>query len=246
MSRYCKDYTNMQCGIWNVIERDYNPTSKSHETFWLCECQRCGNVSSVRKSDLDRNPRSCNNCKGFVISQELEKRGYSVHPVNIGEKFGLLEIIKQPYTKNNKIYCPCRCECGKELDVRKDHLLGLSHSRTISCGCSQKSAGELKVKSILENHNVIFKEQFIIPELSKYMKFDFAIFDSQNNLIQLIEYNGEQHYKPIEKWGGEEQFIIQQERDMRKKEYCKNHNIPLVIIPYWEFDNISIKSLIQN
>lgn len=43
-----------------ILERDKNPKSKSHETFWLCECQNCGAI----KTDLDKNPRSCNNCKG--------------------------------------------------------------------------------------------------------------------------------------------------------------------------------------
>ena len=51
-------------GCWKVLERDKNPKSKSHETFWLCECQNCGAIKSVRKTDLDKNPRSCNNCKG--------------------------------------------------------------------------------------------------------------------------------------------------------------------------------------
>lgn len=59
-----KDYTNQIHGCWKVLERDKNPKSKSHETFWLCECQNCGAIKSVRKTDLDKNPRSCNNCKG--------------------------------------------------------------------------------------------------------------------------------------------------------------------------------------
>lgn len=30
-----KDYTGKICGCWKVIERDYHPKSKSHETFWF-------------------------------------------------------------------------------------------------------------------------------------------------------------------------------------------------------------------
>ena len=32
----------------------------------------------------------------------------------------------------------------------------------------------------------------------------------------LIEYNGEQHYRPIDYFGGEKQFEIQQEHDRRR------------------------------
>lgn len=34
MGRRCKDYTGEICGVWEVIERDWNPSSKSHETFF--------------------------------------------------------------------------------------------------------------------------------------------------------------------------------------------------------------------
>lgn len=77
------------------------------------------------------------------------------------------------------------------------------------------------------------------------MKFDFAIFDNEDKIQLLIEYNGEQHYTPIEKWGGEEKLAIQQERDTRKIEYCKNNNIPLLVIPYWEYDRINLEYILS-
>lgn len=78
MGRKFKDYTGQVCGCWKVIERDYFPTSSSHETFWKCEYLNCGNKASVRKRDLDKKPKSCNNCKG----KQLEK-----YPINIGDKY---------------------------------------------------------------------------------------------------------------------------------------------------------------
>jgi hypothetical protein len=67
MGRLLKnDYTNKICGCWHVFQRDMAPKSKSHETFWICECLNCGTISSVRKTDLDKNPNSCNNCKAAI------------------------------------------------------------------------------------------------------------------------------------------------------------------------------------
>lgn len=64
MGRHLKDdYTDKICGCWHVLKRDMNPASKSHETFWICECVNCGAIASVRKTDLDKNPSGCNNCK---------------------------------------------------------------------------------------------------------------------------------------------------------------------------------------
>lgn len=38
------------------------------------------------------------------------------------------------------------------------------------------------------------------------MIFDFVIFNDKNQIIQCIEYDGEQHFKPIEFFGGEQAF----------------------------------------
>lgn len=32
-------------------------------------------------------------------------------------------------------------------------------------------------------------------------------------------------------------------KDRLKKEYCWNHNIPIIRIPYWEYDNLTINDL---
>jgi len=57
-----------------------------------------------------------------------------------------------------------------------------------------------------------------------------------NNII--IEYNGIQHYKQKEYFGGDNALEQQQERDMALRQYCKEHNIKLIEIPYWDYDNI--------
>ena len=59
----------------------------------------------------------------------------------------------------------------------------------------------------------------------------------------LIEYDGEGHYKPIRRGHmteeeAEENLKQIQFRDNIKNEYCKQNNIPLIRIPYWEKDNL--------
>lgn len=74
---------------------------------------------------------------------------------------------------------------------------------------------------------------------NKYsLPFDNALLDSDNKLICLFEYQGEQHYKPIKYFGGEEKFKETKLRDQIKKDFCQEHNIPLLIIPYWEYNNM--------
>ena len=66
------------------------------------------------------------------------------------------------------------------------------------------------------------------------MRFDFAVFDDNGEIDFLIEYQGIQHYEPKSKFGGIAGLRKQQYNDMQKREYCKKHNIKLLLIPYWD------------
>lgn len=241
MGRRCKDYTGQICGVWEVIERDWNPTSKSHETFWKSKCTRCGSIASVRRTDLDKQPRSCNNCKSEIIQAEAEKRGLTVYKTEIGMRFGQLVVDSKPFLPKGKSHsaCWCNCDCGNRVLVRTDHLHGANRgSHTVSCGCTSVSSGELKVSQLLDKMGIEYHAQYKIPEFSAYSKFDFAIL-KDGKLVGLIEYDGEQHFRPVELFGGEEQFKVQQERDRRKDAYCAIKNIPLVRIPYTDYNVLS-------
>ena len=53
-----------------------------------------------------------------------------------------------------------------------------------------------------------------------------------------IEYNGRQHYEAIDYFGGEKHYESQIKHDKIKANYCLNNKINLLIIPYWDIDNI--------
>lgn len=100
------------------------------------------------------------------------------------------------------------------------------------------SRGEIKIEEILQESGLNFKEEYIFSDLvsssGRPLRFDFAILDDNNELDFLIEFQGIQHYEPKSKFGGISGLRKQQYNDMKKREYCAKHNIPLVIIPYWD------------
>ena len=63
--------------------------------------------------------------------------------------------------------------------------------------------------------------------------------DDNGDIDFLIEYQGVQHYEPKSKFGGIAGLRKQQYYDMLKREYCKKHNIPLVLIPYYDEGRIT-------
>lgn len=98
------------------------------------------------------------------------------------------------------------------------------------------SRGEIKIEEILQESGLIFEEEYSFPDLVSSsghpLRFDFAVFNDDGSLAFLIEYQGIQHYEAKSKFGGYTGLRKQQFNDMKKREYCKEHNIILIAIPY--------------
>ena len=72
------------------------------------------------------------------------------------------------------------------------------------------------------------------------MRFDFYL--PEHN--RLIEFDGEQHYVSNGGWSDKDNLALVQKRDKIKNEYALSHNIPLVRIPYWERDKITLEMIL--
>lgn len=122
-----------------------------------------------------------------------------------------------------------KCDgCGEEwtqtLDVNIRCPEGC-HDDTISHGAN-------KIDEYLTNAGEDFAKEKRFPDCKSVypLPFDFAVY--VNGSIALIEYDGRQHFEPIEFYGGEERLKGTQERDEIKNAYCRENNIPLLRIPY--------------
>lgn len=111
------------------------------------------------------------------------------------------------------------------------------------------SAAERKIHEYLTFGNVPFEEEYIFEDLvapnGKHLRFDFAIFDEDENLDCLIEYNGRQHYQAISKFGGKKGLYQQQFNDNLKRQYCLNHGYRLITIPFTEENKITYDYIIN-
>ena len=130
-------------------------------------------------------------------------------------------------------------DCYFKWYITPDNLL-----RGYGCPNCSSSKGEKKIRKFLLKNNINFKPQFWFSDLKGYkgwvLKFDFAVFDNDDNLKSLIEFDGKGHFSPISQYGGIESFNKTQAYDNLKNQYCINNKIPLIRIPFWDFRKISI------
>lgn len=135
----------------------------------------------------------------------------------------------------NKILCRCN-KCLHEWYTFPSLVL-YNHG----CPVCSNSKGEEKILSLLNKYNINSVCQKTFDNcVSKYkLRFDFYI--PSNNIC--IEYQGIQHYEPVDfankgnEWANK-LFETNQKKDNIKRKFCKNNNIRLLEIPYWDFDNI--------
>ena len=233
-----KDLTGQNFDGLIILERDYNYIKehnlKSNRPYWKCQCP-CGKIFTVCGSSLtrkDKPTRRCIECGNKSKIKDLTGMTFS--------NLKVLAIFGR--TNDRHVTYNCQCTCGNKIVVRGRDLLS---GHTKSCGCLN-SYGEYKILQLLQNNNINYEKQktfssCVFPNTNSLAKFDFYI----NNSF-LLEFDGIQHYKITGSWNNEETFQRTQERDKFKNQWCKNNNIPLKRIPYWDLNKITIEDIMSD
>lgn len=205
---------------------------KSNKNKVLLYHIKCGENWLVKPNNIMSSHQNCPHCNPIsnvkYTQEEIEeiiKKLVDVEYTVLGKYKGINEKIKM---KHNK--------CGHVWDVTPKHFIH-NDSRCPICASSK---GETKIRDYLTKQNINFLEEYTFDDCRNYitnivLRFDFAIFNG-DNLQCLIEYDGEQHYSG---WRGKDGSLSEiQNRDNIKNNYCKQNNIRLIRIPYWDFSNL--------
>lgn len=223
---------------WLAQRTDFDYISKIDSDNILIRHNICGNTFKKNYHKFFSSPDACNYCKTKNV-----KLGNSLRDAqDVLDKifFGDIQLL-QYNGRHSK--CNYRCvKCGQIFSQKFDRLLG-------SSGCpkcdKRQSQGEKQIKQLLEQQApaIVFKEQVGVEELPR-QHFDFAIYEdyTYQNILYFIEVQGEQHFQPVKYWGGQEKYQQIITRDNKKRNYCKEHNIPLYELVYKnkKFTNLEI------
>lgn len=243
--RSFNDLSGQRFGKLTVLRRVENNVCSDGTTYvmYKCKCD-CGNEIVTRATSLKNgHTRSCG------CAHHDGAMGIGLEDLT-GRVFGYWTVLYE----NGRLVEPrgrlvplwhCRCKCGEERDIRGGTLKSGS---SLSCGCLKSetlralaengvgtSHGELLVKRYLDALGVYYEPQRIFPDLRSasgyHLIYDFLVY--KNGLpYLLIEYQGLQHYQPVDFFGGKKQFIIQTKNDNLKRKYALKSNLHLVEIPY--------------
>jgi hypothetical protein len=212
------------------------PAYSNKPVWWECLiCKHAWKSSIANRTNLKQD---CPGCSGNVVTDK--NRLIFRNPELIDEwdfeKNDSLNIANVSFGSALKAWWKC-ISCGYSWNS----VIYSRSSHGRGCPRCSSSKGEKKIVQLLESFGLNIKTQVKFKDCKSVqsLPFDVGIISDDGSWI-LIEYMGIQHYKILndEFFGGEKDLIERQNRDAIKTNWCKENNIPLITIPYWEYDNI--------
>jgi len=247
-----KSYVGEKIGYLNVLKYIERNEDGKEIREYECFCEACKstrimshNSLKIAKSHMVAEGKcpSCGCLKSFGVKMVNKKNERDLS----GQVFGYLTVIeKGPVIlvgsrNKRRLTWKCKCVCGSIIFVATGDL---TSGNTKSCGCALSSA-EAMIANILSENRIAFYREYsfedLLTERGNPLRFDFAIVDADQNLICLIEYQGQQHYKDYG-WFGQ---LQREETDEKKKTYCDQNNIKLFEIPYDKDIKQEMQNIIQ-
>ena len=161
--------------------------------------------------------------KMYDGKEEFVKKAREIH----GNKFNYDNV--NYINKETKVEIVCN-ECGRVFQMTPSNHVHGKQGCPFCAASTIESKGEYYVRTYLETNNIKYRSRTSIYCDDKHRIIpDFIIVD--NNVW--IEYNGRQHYEVVDIFHKSiDNFKNQLERDIRVRNYCKEHNIILIEIPY--------------
>lgn len=143
------------------------------------------------------------------------------------DKYGYLYSYKLTSYKSTYEKIKIICKTHGIFEQSPNH-----HLNGGGCPICLSSIGEREIRKYLIENNVIFFPQHRFKDCRDKNPLPFDFYLPEYNTC--IEFQGEQHYKPINYFGGLKNFKEQQKRDKIKFNYCADKQINLIIIKYNE------------
>ena len=203
-----------------------------------CRCKLDGKVWESLVCNLLNESATCPTC-AVKHMQEIEALSTNEVKKRILD-YGLnIELLNE--YKNNREYLKCKCSIHNyEYMVSPRTIL---YNKSSGCPLCTQSMGENKMIQILHDmgYDVVQQHTFSDCKYIGLLRFDAYCVES--NIA--FEYQGQQHYYPVDFSGRGIEYAQQQYEDGLigddiKRKYCKENNIRLIEVPYWEYNNMEL------
>ena len=162
--------------------------------------------------------------KGCPICGGTKKKTHHEYVEEVAKVNKNISVVDIYINATTPILHKCKID-GTQWRARPNHILE-GHG----CPVCNDSIGEKEVVQYLLNNNIEFIPQYTFDGCKNKKKLPFDFYLPTYNAC--VEYDGLQHFKPVDHFGGEEGFKQRKHNDLIKNQFCKLNNIQLIRIRY--------------
>lgn len=194
----------------------------------LHKCNIDGNEWKASPANI-LHGQECPEC----VKRRLSKKFSKLHEQYVKDVSNInvdIEVIGEYINSKTPILHRCKID-GCVWMARPHNILSGR-----GCPCCKESHGEKQIRVWLNDHKIEYEyqHQFEGCKDKKLLPFDFYL----PILNICIEYDGVQHFEPIDFAGRGDEWVLSQLKilqlhDKIKTDYCRDNNIVLLRIPYF-------------
>ena len=188
----------------------------------LHKCKYCGKKWKIRPSDV-LNGKSCRECSCKKFGQKI-KKSHQQYIEDLLKVNADIEPVEDYINTDTPILHKCNI-CGYIWPIKPNHALS-GHG----CPVCNQSRGEREISKWLDEFFIKYIPQYKFDDCRDRLPLPFDFYLPQYNIC--IEYDGLQHFEPIDWFGGEETLSAIKYHDSIKTNYCKENQITLIRIAY--------------
>lgn len=226
----CKFCCGKKLPEWYVLKKakEINPHIKLLEPYSCltkrisCICTKHNHSTHKTMQDILKG-KGCYYC-GLEKLSEQQFLSLNDYQKKVFQKNPNIKVLNYNGIRNNaKFQCSLCGETWKSCatSIRQCH------------NCMNYYTGEKQISDFLDMFNIQYIQQYKFQDCKDKRPLPFDFYLPQNNIC--IEFDGEQHFKQRKGWTD---LKIIQSHDKIKTDFCKNNNIVLIRIPYWEQDDL--------
>lgn len=215
-TQYVEDLSKININIEPI--EDYINT----DTAILHKCRVCNHIWPIKPNHTLAG-HGCPMC-GFKTNADAKRKTHDDYVKELLMINSDIEVLEEYVNFNTQILHKCKI-CGHEWHIDPGHTL-----RGQGCPICNQSHGEREISQWLKNHSINYIPQYKFEDCRDKLELPFDFYIPESNVC--IEYDGLQHFEPIDFFGGEESLKITQQHDNIKTNYCTKKHIVLIRISY--------------
>lgn len=228
----CSKWTTPEGFIEKFYKHNHNPYVTLETPFYSYDipivvyCSKHNFRSTLMPTSILRGNYLCKYCYGEHSHKVQTKSLWEINR-DISRVHGNnISLIGDYYNTHTKTIFICN-KCHVKFIAEPNSVISGS-----GCPKCSLSRGEQEISLYLDRHHICYEQQKSFKDCCDIRQLPFDFYLPKDNI--LIEYDGIQHTKEVEYFGGADKLKTYKKHDKIKNEYARDNGIKLIRIPYQE------------